>query len=172
MFSIFRKSTYTGLLLNFNAFCPTICKRALIKCFLRRAHVLCSNWTVFHAEVEKLRGIFLRNGYCRNFFDRTVQTFLSACFSPNHSQAQQHSDEFTFILPYFGTASTTLKRQLLRLCRRYNISCRIVFKPFKVSSYFSLKTCVPELLKSCLVYKYVCPKDSRHCYVGKTKRHF
>ena len=47
VFSIFRKSTYTGLLLNFNAFCPTIWKRALIKCFLRRAYVLCSNMDCF-----------------------------------------------------------------------------------------------------------------------------
>ena len=32
-FSIFRKETYTGLLLNFHAFCPSKWKKALIICF-------------------------------------------------------------------------------------------------------------------------------------------
>ena len=172
LFSIFRKPTNTGLTLNFNAFCPLVWKRALIKCFLRRALKLCSNWNLFHIEVDNLRNVFKQNGYCYNFFDRTVQNFLSSYLCPSDNQAQQPIDQFTLILPYFGVASETLKGQLRRLCKRYNIGCRVVFQPFKVSNYFSLKTRVPVLLKSCLVYKYVCSIESKHCYIGKTKRHF
>ena len=47
----------------------------------------------------------------------------------------------------------------------------LAFKPFKVANYFSLKSPVPDMLKSCLVYKYVCPVDPGQVYIGKTKRH-
>ena len=39
------------------------------------------------------------------------------------------------------------------------ISSRIVCKP------------VPFSLRSNVVYKYTCPVDPRHCYIGKTQRH-
>ena len=76
------------------------------------------------------------------------------------------------VLPYFGKISDKFRFQFRRLSRKYNLDCRLVFKPFKVSTYFSLKSVVPDVLKSCLVYKYVCSKDSTQIYIGKTKRHF
>ena len=75
-------------------------------------------------------------------------------------------------LPYFGVYSDKFRHQFHRFCKRFNIDCNIVFKPFKVSEYFSLKSALPDSLKSCLVYQYICSNDSTHRYIGKTKRHF
>ena len=145
-----------------------------MNCFLKRAHSLSSNWMLFHNEVLQLRKIFLSNGYNLHFFDSQVRKFLSKAHCDHASDLRdehRQNDCFTFVLPYFGPVSEKVVFQLRRLCKRNNLTTRVVFKPFKVSQYFSLKSGVPHALKSCLVYKYVCPRDSRHTYIGKTKRH-
>ena len=61
--NVWRKSTNTGLLLNFNAMCPKIWKSGLIVCFLHRAKSICSNYELYLKEVHKLRLSFNNNGY-------------------------------------------------------------------------------------------------------------
>lgn len=171
IFSIFRKETYTGLLLNFHAFCPFTWKRSLILCFLQRAFRLCSNWTCFHKEVEKLKDIFSSNGYPVALFSRTVRSFVSSTLS-NHAKSEKTESAYTLVLPYFGTMSDKFRFRFRRLCRRYDLNIDLVFKPFKTSQYFSLKSACPDSIKSCLVYSYICSRDSKQQYIGKTKRHF
>ena len=75
------------------------------------------------------------------------------------------------MLPYLGRVSTSLKRKLLHIEKRYNIQIRIVFKPCKISRFFSLKSRCPKLLRSCIVYEFQCPVDQGVTYIGKTTRH-
>ena len=56
---VYRKSTNTGVLLNFNSVAPTQWKRSLITCLLNRAHVVCSNNTLFYDEIRQLKAIFV-----------------------------------------------------------------------------------------------------------------
>ena len=68
--------------------------------------------------------------------------------------------------------SERLKSRLTRLSKRFNLSTRIVSKPFKLSNYFSLKCRLSDPLRSCVVYKYSCSVDPKQfSYIGKTKRH-
>ena len=67
VFSVFRKPTHTGLLLNFTACCPIAWKRSLVRCLIMRAFSICSNWTLFHKEICNLRNIFKTNGYPFSF---------------------------------------------------------------------------------------------------------
>ena len=53
--TVWRKSTNTGLLLNFNAMCPKICKSGLFMCFLHRAKCVCSNYELYFKKLQKLR---------------------------------------------------------------------------------------------------------------------
>ena len=46
------------------------------------------------------------------------------------------------------------------------MSLKIVFTPFKVVDLFSVKDTVPKLLKSFVVYKFVCPGGIA-CYTGE-----
>jgi len=68
---IWRKLSYAGLLLNYNAYCPKTWKSASIKCFLTRAKMASSTQELFEAEVQKLRSSFWSNGYPKQFFEKT-----------------------------------------------------------------------------------------------------
>mgnify|MGYP000436362814 FL=1 len=57
------------------------------------------------------------------------------------------------------------------LCQKYKIAHKIVYKPFKVGVYFSLKSRCPKLLQSMIVYRFNCSVDQNVAYIGKTKRH-
>ena len=46
--SIYRKSTFSGIYLNFQSYVPMIYKKGLISCLLYRAFHLCSNWSLIH----------------------------------------------------------------------------------------------------------------------------
>ena len=75
-------------------------------------------------------------------------------------------------LPYCGTNSIKVKRQLLRLLSAVApwIQPRIVFKPvLKLSTLCKLKCPFPLLVNSNLVYKVQC-KDCEAFYIGKTIR--
>ena len=51
---VWRKSSNTGLMLNFSAACSKLWKNGLISCLLRCAKVISSNETAFNIEAEKL----------------------------------------------------------------------------------------------------------------------
>jgi len=59
---IWRKSTNTGLLLNFDDLCPQKWKSGLIICMIVRAKRICSNISLYNAEVKRLKQIFHLNG--------------------------------------------------------------------------------------------------------------
>ena len=52
---IYRKSTYTGLLLNFKSFTSFSYKISLIKYLIDRAFKICNNWNSFHNDVENIK---------------------------------------------------------------------------------------------------------------------
>ena len=70
--SVCRKPTDTNTILNFHAVFPWIWKSGLIKCFLNRAFIVCSNWFTFHEEISKQRDIFHMNGYPMEIFYNDV----------------------------------------------------------------------------------------------------
>ena len=55
---VWRKPTNTGVLLNFNATCPTAWKTGLITCLLCLAKIACSNCELYTIEVKKLCRLF------------------------------------------------------------------------------------------------------------------
>ena len=106
------------------------------------------------------------NAYPRKFLDKIIIDFINR-------ERPQHQEEnyITLCLPYFGHVSDIMKRKIKSLCNRHNLAVRIVFKPFKVSNYFSLKSRVPLLLRSGVVYRYTCSDDPSYTYIGRTSRH-
>ena len=55
-----------------------------------------------------------------------------------------------------------------KFCKNSNIN--IAFSVFKTGDLFSSKDCLPNVLKSFVVYKFVCA-GCQSVYIGKTKRH-
>ena len=59
---------------------------------------------------------------------------------------------------YVGGPSHTFGKRLGALIRdKYGVEVKVVFSTFKVGSYFGLKSQIPPLFKSNIVYKFVCP---------------
>ena len=66
-----------------------------------------------------------------------------------------------------------MKRELTNeLSKLYSyVDFKFVFKnPLTIGSMFSFKDTLPESMRSCLVYKFTCPKCNFGTYVGCTKR--
>ena len=58
-----------------------------------------------------------------------------------------------------------------RILLKKKINIKLVFKSFKIKSYFSDKGPIPDDLKSFLVYKIICARCSSS-YIDKICRHF
>ena len=83
---------------------------------------------------------------------------------------KRDAQTYTIFLPYLGAASDRFRFRIKRFCNRYSLNVKVSFTSFRVGKYFTLKSRVPTLLQSCVVYKYTCPVD-QVAYIGKTKRH-
>ena len=58
-------------------------------------------------------------------------------------------------LPYLGETSDRFRKKFTSFCNRHNLNVGLVFKPFKVSQYFSLKSRVPSLCFQVLFINFV-----------------
>ena len=159
--------------MNFNAYSPKQWKISLIFCLLHRAYSICSSASLFTAEVCTLCNMFLSNGYPKKLFNSVYRRFMARLNSPNPA-AQDTVDANScvyLIIPFFGKVSEIMKNRLRLLCNRYQLNAKVVFKPFKVANYFSLKSRCPKPLKSMVVYQFTCSVDQNISYIGRTKRH-
>ena len=59
--SVYRKSTFTGLLQNYNSFVPFTYKKGLIKTLIDQTFRLNNTWIGFHLDLEKLKVILQKN---------------------------------------------------------------------------------------------------------------
>ena len=171
---VYRKPTFTGLILNSTAMCPAKWKFGLIKCLLHRAYVISSDWFTMHKEIEFLRTLFMENGYSDGLFSSCLQRFLSEKFSTSAAKTKVREDgvETIFSIPYVGLPSTIYARKIQQLMKdNFGITVRVIFNTFKVKNYFSLKCTTPTPLLANVVYKFQCLRDSNKAYIGKTKRH-
>ena len=171
---VYRKSTYTSVLLNFHAIAPLKWKRALISCLLHRASVICSSDYFFNCEVEKLKTIFSYNNYPLRFFNDVLSKFLqSRKQSHPDLPAEEESSETEVYLriPFMGSPSLQFSKRLVTLFQgKFDITVKPVFYTFKVGDYFTLKDPVPLLFRSNFVYEYTCSGDGAISYLGMTTR--
>ena len=170
--SVFRKKTFTGLGLNFFSFCSNIFKTNSCKTLFHRAYNLCSNWHKFHEEVEFLSGYFSQNCYPKFLIDKVLNKFLTNIFQPKPLILTVPKKVLYISLPYSIDADK-MKRELIKVLSHLYpyVDFRFVFKnPLTIGSLFSFKDSLPELMRSSVVYKYVCPKCNFGNYVGCTKR--
>ena len=168
---VYRKTTLTGLMLNFSGICPETWKRGSILCLLNIAKQICSNDELFKLETDKLRDMFKLNGYPIYYFNKILNKFLNPTINDNLNASVE--DNFIIIkIPFIGDYSYQLSKKLKKLIEdSNNCNVRIVFTSFKIRNYFSLKAKTPKHLLSNVVYKFSCQNDSELSYIGETKRH-
>ena len=61
--SVYRKNTFTGLLLNFNSFTPLKYMLGLIKTLIDRVFKISFTWLTFHAKMLNVKNLLSNNAY-------------------------------------------------------------------------------------------------------------
>ena len=169
---IFRKTTFTGLGLNFLSYCPLSFKLNSCKTLLHRAYSLCSSWALFHEEVTFLKKYFSNNGYPSFIFDKSLRQFLEN-ISPKTQELTVPKKSVYVSLPYMGGMSTVVKRELNNVLTSLYpyVNFHFIFSnPLTISSMFKFKDVLPELMRSRVIYHFNCPKCNLGNYVGCTNR--
>ena len=81
----YHKSTYTGLLLNFNSFTSFSYKISLIKCLIDRLFKICNNWNSFHNDIENIKSNLIKNAYPPFLIDKVIKKYLNYKLSSNQN---------------------------------------------------------------------------------------
>ena len=73
--SVYRKTTNTNMLINWNAKSPKNWKVGIIKCLLNRALRICNNYNDYEKETKKLNEISQLNGYPKYLVTKIIEEF-------------------------------------------------------------------------------------------------
>ena len=80
------QETFTGVYTNFSSFLPLEHKFGLVyTLLLHRCFCLVTDMSKFHFEIEKLKEIFLSNGYSNRFIDKCISKFMNKLYLRNLS---------------------------------------------------------------------------------------
>ena len=160
---------------------PNKWKRAVLKCFLRRAHRLCSTKELFDKEVTNIKRIFESNGYPNEYITATTSAFIKE-IDDNIKLTKKPPEEVAkvsigekkvyMVLPYIGKCSQKLYQRIRKEMAEHGLILVSAFRTTKVQSYFSLKMKTPPLFKTDVVYRFECPCDKGTQYIGETERQF
>ena len=171
--SVYRKSTFSGVFTHYESYVDQSYKKSLIFTLLFRCYSLCSDYTLFHLEVEKLREIFKKNSYPSSIIELSIRTFLNRLYVPKQVYSTAPKKDLLIILPFLGTMSSNFKRKLQTSIRNSLPQCniKVILKSTNhLSSLFRFKDVIPKELRSHLVYKFSC-SSCNATYYGKTERH-
>ena len=113
----YHKSTYTGLLLNFNSFTSFSYKISLIRCLIDMSLKICNNWKSFHADIESIKSNLIKNAYPPFLINKVIKKYHNYKFSSNQNQLKDTSDVHYFKLLYIGNLSHHIKNKLSKLCK-------------------------------------------------------
>ena len=170
--SIYRKDTNTGQYINFTSHTPWKYKVSWIISLLTRAKRLCSD-NKLDFELDLIRRFASWNSFPKHI----CEGLISRVFQNNvHRQPidtnRKEETEIWLKLTYHGTQCEQLLQKLERKLRRSirsnkKMRFKVIFSTNKISFYTNMKDKTPLLLRSYVVYHFVCP-GCRSDYIGKT----
>ena len=165
------KPTDTGLVMNFHALAPRRYKRAVVSGFIHRIHRACSTWENFHTSLQKAKEILEKNQYSPHFYESVIKDTIERIITPVNAEERENGvgtqQKHLILLQYRGPATDKFIKKL----KECGAPTQVVLTLRKLRSYLpSLKSPIPKMLKSDVVYKVTCPR-CQTCYVGKTSRH-
>ena len=111
--SVYRKTTFSGVLTNFESFIPTSYKYTLIFTLFHGAFKPCSNFELFHQDIENLKNIFGNNGYLVNFSDFCIKKYLNNLYVKKKVYLLAPKKQLTCVLPFLGKKSLQLRSRLV-----------------------------------------------------------
>ncbi|CAF1407553.1 unnamed protein product [Rotaria sp. Silwood1] len=184
--TIYRKPTYTGLIIKWSSFVPHTYKVSTISSMVYRAIRICSSYDLMHEQFEFIEFIGIENGYPEGFIKAQIRKTLGRYFDKingtqiyksknktNNDKDNSIKREQVFIdIPFFGKQTEILGKRIINLAKSINTQIHIqpVQRPSSsISKYFPTKDPIPKLLRSNIVYKLDC-SNCESTYIGKTIR--
>ena len=157
--SVYRKPTFSGVFTNFESFIPNSYKYALIFTLLHRAFKLCSNFELFHQEIENLKNIFRNNGYPVNFSNFGIKKCLNNLYVKKKVCLLAPKKQLTCVLPFLSKKLLQLRSCLVNSVNKTVRFCnlKVVFRSqHKLTTLFRLKDTLNKKFRPFLVYRYTC----------------
>ena len=179
----YRKPTDTGLTMNFHALAPFKYKKSVIIGFVHRIFRSCSNWEMIHEGLKEAKVILTKNQYPVGLIDSVIHDTLTHLVKGGKKESTEREpvlldetaslfnvpekDKFNFCIQYRGKLSEKFAQSINKL----NVPCKIIMTLHKTKSTIAnLKSPVPSMFQSHVIYKITCPRCMA-CYVGQTTRH-
>ena len=73
--SVYRKPTFSGVFTHYESYIDQSYRKSFIFTLLSCCYSICSEETLFHLEVEKLREIFKKSSYLSGIVKISIRTF-------------------------------------------------------------------------------------------------
>ena len=141
---------------------------------LHRAFKLCSNFELFHQEIDKLKTIFKTNGYPKSFADLCIKKYFQKVFIKKKVVLTASKKEVICFLPFIGYKSLQLRNRLVNSIENNLKFCKlkVIFQsPCQLSSPFRYKDSLKKEIGSDVAYRYTF-SNCKVTYYGKTYHHF
>lgn len=101
--SIYRKSTFSGLLMNYFSFQPMTYKVALVRCLIDRVFRINNTWLGFDANLKQLFHILKRNCYPEYILNKITKSYLNSKYVSNDNNIVSETAKVMYVkLPYVG----------------------------------------------------------------------
>ena len=133
MTSVYRKPTFTGLYTRFDSFSARKQKLSLIKCLIDRTYKISSE-KFLQSDLDKLKSIFLSNGYPEKILDRAFNQ------SEKDKPIGPAKCPVYLKLPWIGQISETFGQSIKLITEQTFFVARFV-------GIFSTKTILPPTHK-------------------------
>ena len=114
-----KKKTAIDLHTYHLSFTPLSYKVGLVKTLIHHDFKICSNWCLFHDEVNNIKKYLEKNSYPKNFIDREIKTYLEKQFYIEPSKVSNTIKFNYYKLPYIGHFSKTATQKLKKICYQY-----------------------------------------------------
>ena len=88
---------------------PKSYKYNLVFTLLHRAFKLCSNFEIFHQEIDKLKTLFENNSYPKSFVDLCIKTYLDKVSIKKEVVLKASKKELVCVLPFIRNKSLQLE---------------------------------------------------------------
>ncbi|CAM2711908.1 unnamed protein product [Rotaria socialis] len=131
--SVYRKPTYTSLLLKWPSFVPKRYEISAISCMVYRAIHISSSFTIMHKEFDFIQDITKLNGYPKNFVECQIRHTLNRYIAKQnmlntdnetkqseqkHDNKETHIDRIVFNVPYAEKATRQFSKEINKLAKK------------------------------------------------------
>ena len=173
--SVYRKETFSGLLINWKSWCPKKYKISIIKGLHERARRLCTTSNSFENELNYIKYILRMNGYPYKFIfemeSYTRQIRHKFSMGPVIKDVIDGNKNVFVKLPYCGPSSEVTARKLKSVIEKHvnDTNLNVIYDQKKISSFFNYKDKYSLFYENNIIYRINC-RDCNSFYVGETFR--